>query len=111
MALEINKTVYREINNYEVCKLFIPPDEIYINDINQSIINNEYNFNKSENKVKLVWYNEINSTACLFYHCNDIKEIDFSHFNSSLISGQINHMFNGCKSLVSLDLSNLNTSK
>ena len=92
-------------------KNFIPPDEIYINEINQITIKNEYNFSESKNTVKLVWFKEMNSTACLFRGCVDIKEIDFSHFNSSLITGEIKSMFNGCNSLVSLDLSGFNTSK
>ena len=106
-----NKSVYYEKDTNPDCKNFIPPDEIYINDINQSIINFEYTFNESKNTVKLVWFKEINSTVCLFHKCRDIKEIDFSYFNSSLITGKITGMFNGCTSLVSLDLSNFNTSQ
>ena len=93
------------------CKNFVPPDEVYINNIKRSEISSKYYLNESKNIVKLVWKKEINSATCMFYRCPDIKEIDFSYFNSSLISGYMIGTFNGCTSLISLDLSNFNISQ
>ena len=105
------KSVFYVKDNNKYCKNFYPPDEVYINGINQSSVNSIYTFNETKNMVKLVWKNKPPSTNCLFYNCSDINEIDLSHFESSSISGAIRGMFNGCQSLISLDLSNFNISQ
>ena len=45
----------------------------------------------------------------MFYGCDDIIEIDLSHFDTSNVK-DMGYMFSGCTSLTSLDLSNFNTS-
>ena len=104
------KRVFYERDDIDRCHYFVPPDEVYINDINQNEISFKYHFNESRNIVKLIWKKEVNAIPCMFYRCSDIKEIDFSHFNPSLISGDILGMFNNCTSLISLDLSYLSIS-
>ena len=94
-----------------MCKELETPDEVYINNINQSTVHYEYNFNESKNIVKLIWKKKVKCVICLFSLCEDIYEIDFSHFDSSSISGAISSMFNRCSSLISLDLSNFNLSQ
>ena len=101
------KRVFYERDNIERCHAFVYPDEVYINNVNQSEIAFKYNFNESRNTVKLVWNKEVTAITCMFYRCSDIKEIDFSHFNFSSISGDIGGTFNNCTSLISLDLSNI----
>ena len=86
------------------------PDEIYINDVKQNEIKSSYNFDKEDNKVKLIWGNEIITTAYLFLHCSKITEINLSNFNSSNVE-IMSSMFNNCSSLTLLNLSNFNTSK
>ena len=107
---EGKKRVFYEKDNDERCLRFVPPDEVYINNIKQNLINFEYNFNETKNIVKLVWNKEAYSIPCMFSKCSDIKEIDFSYFKFSLNSGDIGSMFNGCTSLISVDLSNLTKS-
>ena len=86
------------------------PDEIRINGIisNEEII--EYDFDKEDNKVELIWNNHINSCSFMFADCIDITEIDLSNFNTSLVTS-MSYMFSGCSSLTSLNLSNFDTSK
>ena len=83
--------------------------EIYINDSLQNISSNEYYFNSSENlhEIKIIWKNTIRSANSMFAKCNNITEIDFSNFNSSLVTS-MKKMFYDCISLTSLNLSSFN---
>ena len=85
------------------------PDEIYINDINQTNISNIYYLNK-EDKIKLVWNYNLESCAFMFWGCSNITEIDLSHFNSSQVSSMF-FMFCGCSSLTSINFNNFDTSQ
>ena len=115
------------------------PDEIYINNISQTQKNREYNFNDAYNNINnvtLIWNKMLDTTYYMFDGCNKIIEIDFSEFDTSLVTKMsymfrecsllkslnlskfitnivqdMAHMFNGCSLLVSLDLSNFDTSK
>ena len=113
ITLKINEigniTIYNKRN---LCKdeAAPMPDEIYINEINQSEIKSFYIFNQTGNEIKLIWKNIINSTACMFSGCNKIIEIDLSNFDTSLVT-DMKYMFLECKSLTSLNLSNINTSQ
>ena len=111
ITLKINsagdKKVFHE--NDQTCGLFSPPQEVYINGINQNYINFSYNFNESINDVKLIWNDSPLSANCLFYKCKDINEIDLSHFETR--ETNISYMFAECTSLTFINLSNFNTSK
>ena len=85
------------------------PNEIYINGNLQNTINSKYYFNKSDNNVELIWYNNINNPSHLFYGCVDVTEIDLSYFNTSEAIDMV-YMFRDCISLTSLNLSNFDTS-
>ena len=115
ITLKINSTgnisIYSVLSKYYCTNLTPPPpDEVLINDINQSEIKPYYYFNKSQNNIKLVWKKNIKQAACLFYYCTEITEMNFSHFDTSEITYMVS-MFENCTSLYSLDLSNFNTSK
>ena len=87
------------------------PNKIIINGEIQETVKYEYNFQKEENYVKLIWEdNNINNCDCMFKDCIDITEINFTNFDTSNVS-KMNSMFYGCKSLTSLDLSSFNTHK
>ena len=86
------------------------PDFIYINGINQSIINNQYNFENKDNTIKLSWNEPIDYCTGLFWDCSNITEIDLSEFNSSR-NTQTFRMFEGCSSLTSINFANFDTSK
>ena len=86
------------------------PNEIWINNINQSEINNTYYLNKSENLITLYWYDKIETLNYMFDSCYNITEIDLSNFDTSQVT-DMSFMFYGCSSLISLDLSNFNTSQ
>ena len=91
-------------DNYKVS-----PDEIYINGIKEEDIKNVYNLNK-EDRIKLVWNNNIQSCFHMFYECPDITEIDLSNFDSSEVTN-MRSMFKNCNSLTSINFNNFNTSK
>ena len=114
---------------------FPDPKYVYINNILQETVSDKYDFNETENNIKLVWENKINNCNCLFQNCGNIIKIDFSNFDFSLgitgncmflgctslteiifpSSGNIilrdaGAMFYGCRSLTSLDISNFDIS-
>ena len=66
--------------------------------------------NETENIIKLVWYNQIDSCNGMFYECSNITEIDLSHFDSSNVTEMV-FMFGNCSSLQYLNLSNFDTSQ
>ena len=79
-------------------ELNYPPDFIYINNKLQSHVASEFDFNQTENFVKLVWNNKITNCENMFYECKDITEMDLSNFDSSNVDG-MTCMFKGCSSL------------
>ena len=86
------------------------PDEIYINENKQDIVNYSYYFNQTYNYVKFVWNNEIDNPSRMFLGCSDITEVDLSHFNTS-IAKDMSFIFEDCISITSLNLNNIDTSK
>ena len=86
------------------------PNEVYINEINQSIINYKYYFNKSENYVELIYKYNIYDCSSMFKDCINITENDLSNFDISHVRF-IDKMFYGCSQLTSLNLINMKTSK
>ena len=82
--------------------IFSRPNEIYINNVKQTYINAQYDFNNPPNIVKLVWYNRFSNCNCLFQNCINIIDINFSEYDFSLgLHGY--QMFYNCKSLTSLN--------
>ena len=114
ITLRINKTgniklFYSGENSYCSKKNFSYPDMIQINGINLTNITSNYEFNITENTVKLIWKNAPSNIECLFYSCSDIIEIDLSNFDSSNIK-KMNYMFYSCTSLISINFDNFITS-
>ena len=62
------------------------PDEIYINDMNQSLIQSHYNLSESINVIKLVWNNELDDCENMFSQCSNITEMDLSNFDTSQVT-------------------------
>ena len=92
-------------------KFFIElPNETYINGIKQDNINKIYNFNESENNIKLIWNYDLTSISQMFRGCSNITEIDFSDFDTSRFTS-LKNMFYECWKLTSLTLSNFVTSR
>ena len=116
--------------------LFSKPKEVYINNVKLNKASNFYQFNTTDNEIKLVWNNTVTSCNCLFFDCKYINEIDLSNFDSSEVTTasamfyqntalsklnfknfntekitRMDFMFAFCESLTSLNLSNFNTSK
>ena len=86
------------------------PDNVYINEIKQDIVNYSYYFNQTDNFVELVWNKTINSCQHMFKGCTSITEIDLSYFDSSQLRST-HAMFYRCNLLTSINFSNFDTSK
>ena len=104
--LKINKIGYSDIYNPN---FIYNPDIIIINGVIQNNITNNYYFNEPNNNIKLIWNNPINTSSFMFEKCLYISEINFSNFDTSLITS-MNYMFHDCISLTLLDLTGFITS-
>ena len=82
---------------------------MYINDINQSEIKNAYDFNNTNNTIKMIWNKQIDTAEDLFYDCRNINEIDLSNFDTSKVTN-MHGMFSSCNNLRFLYFSYINTS-
>ena len=60
------------------------------------------------NNVSIIFDNEINTCAYMFSDLNNIKEIDLSNFNTSLVIN-MSSMFMNCNQLEKINLWNINT--
>ena len=114
ITLKINKSGNQKVFNYGENPLCSPespyPDEIYINGINQSEIKMYYPLTETNNNIKLVWYNNIIITRCMFLYCRNITEINLMNFDSSQVKDMAG-MFNSCSSLKYINFTNFNTSQ
>ena len=90
------------------------PDEIYLNNHLQALdeidcrIVNIPDGSNSENDVKLVFNRFIYNLTGMFATLTNLKEIDFSNFDSTS-DGYIRSIFFKCTSLAKIKLGNLNT--
>ena len=96
------KLIYEKFNYF--------PDELSINDETIIVNGSEYYLNKTDNIIKLTWYDEPKQTNRMFSGCCNITEIDLSNFNTSQVTDMC-LMFYECSSLISLNLSNFDTSQ
>ena len=87
---------------------FTKPDEVWI-DINNIPVVNSLNNLSPTNIIKLVWKNDITECQFMFKGCDEITEINFTHFDAKKCTSTDN-MFRECYSLKSLDLSGFFTS-
>jgi len=118
VILKINKTGrYKMLNNEGVGNTNHPcriapnlPTRMTINENEIDPTTRKYDFNETNNTIKLYYEDSNNDFRCLFYGCSDIDEIDASHLNTSNAK-HMEFMFYRCSSLTSLTLSNINTEK
>ena len=86
------------------------PSEIIVNNNNIDEINNYIdNLEDKINNITMKWNEPLSNCSSMFRHLKNIISIDLSNFDSSKVLSMKN-MFNGCSSLKSLDLSKLDTS-
>ena len=89
------------------------PKYIYLNDDRTTNLyqSDKLNLEKEgENIITMEWDSNPKSTVGMFKSCSSIISIDLSNFDSSSITS-MNNMFADCKSLVSINFSNFNTNK
>ena len=84
--------------------------KMYIDNVKDWQIVKEYTFNTTGiHTVMFVMKNNFNSCKDMFTACNELISLDVSNFDTSNVVN-MNSMFNGCHELTSLDVSNFNTS-
>ena len=92
---------------------FIPhPDEIYMNGTSINIDNENKitNIINGEKVITMKWFEPFEDCSGMFMELDNMIEVDFSNFDSSLVN-KMDYMFFNCKSLISLNFSKFNTSK
>ena len=86
------------------------PSRVFINNEEKEGHQKIYNLEEGLNTVTLIFEDEINSCANMFYNVEDLIEIDLSKFNSANVRS-LENMFYGCKNLKYIDISNFDTSQ
>ena len=86
------------------------PSYVYINGVKQKDVKSKYDFNQTNNIVKLFYDYVIRSTICMFLSCSNITEIDLSKFQTRNIR-HFNGMFQGYTSLTSINLAYFTTAQ
>ena len=82
--------------------------KLYINDIEEKY-NKFFVFEKPGNyRIKLVLKKLIKNCSFMFYNCINLISIDMSNFNSSKTTN-MDRMFCGCENLIELNLTNFDT--
>ena len=87
------------------------PNKILINEIEQDqdkIGKIAYDLTGDTNNITLIWDNQITYCSYMFQDLTNIIEIDFSDFNSSIVT-ETALMFKGCSSLTSINFKNFRT--
>jgi surface protein len=81
---------------------------LYINDIEEKY-DKFFVFEKPGNyRIKLVFKKLIKNCSFMFYNCINLISIDMSNFNSSKTTN-MDRMFCGCENLIELNLTNFDT--
>ena len=115
IVLKISKIGIQKILNADNLHGEYPcPSSIYLNnkDLNLSSCTNELYISSPESVVKLVWNEPLNSTYYLFGSCENITEIIFVSFDTSVLDNggyDMGYIFKGCSSLISVNLSSIDT--
>ena len=74
------------------------PDKIYVNnDYNKEKSRIVNDLNQNENNIRMVWYSPVTNCALMFSQLSNIKTIDFSKFDTSLVTDMY-CMFYSCYS-------------
>ena len=112
ITLKISKAgkkiyIYRDnsLDNCAELASVYSPSYVYINGVQQSQVRAYYDFNQTNNIVKLFYNYNIKKTKCLFMSCSNITGIDLSNFNFVNVDDMY-AMFQGCISLTSINLKN-----
>ena len=115
IVLKISKIGIQKILNADNLHGEYPcPSSIYLNnkDLNLSSCTNELYISSPESIVKLVWNEPLNSSLSLFHSCENITEINFVSFDTSVLDNggyDMGYIFKGCSSLISVNLSSIDT--
>ena len=106
----VNVFIKNQGNNKIISSNFqTSPDTILINTMSVDPKTTSYKFTTSNNKVQLIWDNQLTNCSHMFSGCKTITGLDFSEFNSSNVV-DMNQMFYQCNELEYLNISNLDTS-
>ena len=85
----------------------IIPSKVFVNEKDKGACK-KCKLENGLNNVSIIFDNEINTCAYMFSYLNNIKEIDLSNFNTSLVIN-MSSMFMNCSKLEKINLWNINT--
>ena len=85
------------------------PDEILINEVPIPPNTTQINLEKNENIIKIRWYTKLLSCAKMFHNFDYITKVDLSNFDSSQVN-DTSSMFYKCSKLEYINFTNFNTS-
>ena len=85
--------------NYNISEMYCNGEKIKYDVIYKSNSDSEIRINiallRNGNEIEIYWNNKLFSTYKMFYYCTDIISIDLSNFNTSSVTN-IYSMFYGC---------------
>ena len=102
IKIKINEIGYANIYNPS----FTPPSKIIINGEEIFPVTYEYQFDKLNNTIELIWNNKLSSISRMFSGCSDISEIDLSGIDMTEVTCMCN-MFYGCTKLKYINMTKL----
>ena len=109
ITIIINETGIQNILSYEYYIYNIRPYKIYINDKYQNHSYYQYNLTNNISKITMIFNQKLTNCYKMFYGLSNIISIDLSNFDSSNVIN-MGYMFFDLRKIFSLDLSNFDTS-
>ena len=92
--------ILKELNEFKV-KIYLDEKEINFSKYFEPRKEGTY-------EIKIKFFIQMTNCSCMFYKCNNIKDIDLSSFDTKNVVN-MSCMFSNCNKLKEIDLSSLNT--
>ena len=86
------RSIFSEDFHYKPDIIFINENKTNLEEISEY---NRFEMNKEENIIKVYYTNPPDNLRNMFVYNNNIKKIDFSHFDTSKVT-DMNNMFSNC---------------
>ena len=100
------------VNNINDAEINVLIDYVFLDDDASKNYNdkNLIPLNEGIHKVTMIWNNKLTSMRRMFMECSEIISLDLSNFDTSEVF-QMSSIFDYCSNLESIDISNFDTSK
>lgn len=112
-SIEINNSIILEFKSTRTQPVLnssfeYPPSYIYLNSKKINFNNYIITISSINDKITLIWNYKFNNINKMFYGCQNILKIDFSHFNSETLYNMM-YTFYKCISLENINFDNFIT--